>query len=273
VYLAQFTLLGAYFTYRSAYPIPTATDAAILTLLGYLDLGVAEVLERLKLNPFARPTLYVSLVVPMIPLATAAFTGRLDEINLFLMFTTATFYGVACYTRQWKALGYAAAVLLNAMLWLAWSRVGWRFADHPQFFLIPVGFSAILYAEVNRRELGRSSVNAIRGIGLTLVYASLALPVWQTQSFGTWLTLLVLSLAGIFAGIGLRVQTFLWIGLVGFVLDLVYQLGRMGAENALARWAIMLALGIAIILFVALNEKKRIVLTLRQYYEQARLWE
>ena len=67
--------------------------------------------------------------------------------------------------------------------------------------------------------------------------------------------------------------TFLWLGLVGFVLDLVYQLGRMGAEYALAKWGIMLGLGIGIILFVALNEKKRIVATMRHYYEQARLWE
>ena len=51
------------------------------------------------------------------------------------------------------------------------------------------------------------------------------------------MTLLLVSLAGIFAGIGLRVQVFLWLGLVGFVLDVVYQLGRMGLEHTLAKWA------------------------------------
>jgi hypothetical protein len=35
----------------------------------------------------------------------------------------------------------------------------------------------------------------------------------------------------------------------------------------------MLALGIMMVMFVALNEKKRIVTTMRLYYEQARLWE
>ena len=74
-------------------------------------------------------------------------------------------------------------------------------------------------------------------------------------------------------GIGLRVQTFLWIGLVGFVLDVTYQLGKFGMENTLAKWGIMLALGIAMVIFVALNEKKRIVMTLRLYYESARQWE
>lgn len=273
IYAAQATLLGAYFNYRYYFPVSVATDAAVLTLLGYLDLGLSEVMQRLRMNLYARPTLYVSLVLPLIPPAMAILDGRLDELSLFLLFTTAAFYGVACYTRQWKSLGYAAAVLLNALLWIAWSRVGWQLADHPQLYLIPVGLSAILFAEVNRREFGNDIVNAIRGIGLTLVYASLALPIWQFQSFGAWLMLLLLSLVGIFVGIGLRIQTFLWLGLVGFVLDVVYQVGRVSAENALARWGVMLSLGILLILFVALNEKKRIVATMRQFYDQARQWE
>ncbi len=35
----------------------------------------------------------------------------------------------------------------------------------------------------------------------------------------------------------------------------------------------MLTLGVALILFVTLNEKKRIVATMRDYYDQARNWE
>src|SRR5262249_25293949 len=133
VYAAQGALLAAYFNYRHAYPLSPATDAAVLTLFGYLDLGLSEVLDRLRLKRYARPTLLVSLVLPLIPIARAVALGRIDELNLLLLFTSATFYGVACYTRQWKTLGYAAAVLFNALLWLAWSRVGWRVADHPQF--------------------------------------------------------------------------------------------------------------------------------------------
>ena len=35
----------------------------------------------------------------------------------------------------------------------------------------------------------------------------------------------------------------------------------------------VLALGILLILFVALNEKKRILLTMREIYDQVRQWE
>ena len=87
------------------------------------------------------------------------------------------------------------------------------------------------------------------------------------------MTILGVSLLAVFAGIGLRSQAFLWLGLAGFVLDVGYQLGRIGMEHALAKWAIMLALGISLVLFVALNEKTRLVGTMRSYFKEARRWK
>jgi tetratricopeptide (TPR) repeat protein len=273
VYLAQVVMVGAYVDFRMAYPLPHTTDAIILTLLGYLDLGIAEVLERLQSKIYARPARYFSLILPVLPLCQLFWSGGLDEVHLFHLFAAATFYGVACAQFQWRSLGYAAAVIYNAALWVLWSRLGWRFADNPQFYLVPVGLSTILFAEVNRHDLGRSTVNTIRSVGLMLIYLSLAMPIWEFESLWAWLTLLLCSLAGVFLGIGLRLQTFLWLGLATFVLDVVYQMGRVSLDHALAKWAIMLALGLMLVLFVALNEKKRIVATMRVYYDQARLWE
>jgi hypothetical protein len=44
-------------------------------------------------------------------------------------------------------------------------------------------------------------------------------------------------------------------------------------DFVLARWGVMLSLGVVLILFVALNEKKRIVETMRKHYDEARSWE
>jgi hypothetical protein len=161
----------------------------------------------------------------------------------------------------------------NAFLWLLWGRFGWTVADHSQFFLIPVGLSTVLLAEFERPTLGRSAANSVRGLGLSLIYLSLAVPVWQFESLGAWVVLLLLSLAGIFAGIGVRVQVFLWMGLVVFVLDVVYQLGKVGMRHTLAKWSIMLTLGILLVFFVALNEKKRIVAKMRAFIDTARQWD
>jgi hypothetical protein len=273
VYLAQAMILAAYVNFRMCYRWPITADAAVLTLLGYIDLGLAEVLERGEQRIYARPARYSSLVLPVLPLLQLAWVGATKEVTLFHLLAAAIFYSVACGQMRWKWLGYAAGVFYNAALWVLWSIFGWQLSDHFQFFMVPVGFSTILFAEAHRGELGRRSVNSIRSAGLLIIYASLAVPIWQFASFGAWLTLLVASLVGIFLGIGLRLQTFLWLGLATFVLDVVYEMGRVSLDHAMAKWAIMLAMGLCLVLFVALNEKKRIVETMRIYYEQTRLWE
>jgi hypothetical protein len=273
VYVAQALMVGAYVQFRLAFPLSTSADAAVLTLLGYLDMGIADALERIdRAGYYTRPTRYTSLVLPLLPVLQLFASPRLDDVSLFYLAAAATFYATACGRLRWKTLGYAAAVFANAGLWLVWSRLGWRLAEHPQFYLVPVGLSAILFAEVNR-ELGRAAVNTVRTAGLIIVYVSLALPIWRFESFGAWLTLLLASLLGVFVGIGLRLQTFLWLGLTTFVLDVVYEMGRVSIDHAMAKWAIMLGLGISLVLFVALNEKKGILGRMLDYYAHARTWE
>jgi len=273
VYLAQATMLGAYVLYRLAFPQPIATDAAILTGLGYLDLGIAEVLERFGRRTYVRPARYFSFLLPVLPLFQLIGIQGIDDVSLFYLLAAATFYGVAFGQLRWKPLSYAAGVFYNAALWVLWSQLRWTISDHFQFFLVPVGLSTILFAQVNRRDLSRQTVNTIRSAGLMIVYVALAVPIWQYESFGAWVVLLLGSLAGVFLGIGMRLQTFLWMGLATFVLDVIYEMGRVSLDFASAKWAIMLSLGISLVLFVALNEKKGIVAAMRGYYDQARLWE
>jgi tetratricopeptide (TPR) repeat protein len=273
VYLAQVLMVGAYVVFRLAFPLSNAADAAVLTLLAYLDMAISEALDHLDRDGYyTRPTRYASLVLPLLPLLQLLTAPRLDEVSLFYLAAAATFYATACGRLRWKTLGYAAAVFANAALWVLWSRVGWRLSEYPQLYLVPVGLSAILFAEVNR-ELGRPTVNAIRSVGLIVIYVSLAMPIWRFESFGAWLTLLLASLLGVFIGIGLRLQTFLWLGLTTFVLDVVYEMGRVSLDYAMAKWAIMLALGLSLVLFVALNEKKRILSQMLDYYAHVRTWE
>jgi hypothetical protein len=240
---------------------------------GYLELRISEVLERLRKGPYVRPTRYFSFVLPLLPLVELAGSRDLDDVSVFYLLAAATFYGVAFGHLRWKPLSYAAGLFYNAALWLLWSRLGWKLSDHFQFFLVPVGLSTILFAEVNRSDLERRTVNTIRSAGLMIVYVALAVPIWQYESFGAWVALLLGSLVGIFLGIGLRLQTFLWMGLATFVLDVIYEMARVSLDFALAKWAIMLSLGIALVLFVALNEKKGIVTAMRLLYDRARLWE
>jgi tetratricopeptide (TPR) repeat protein len=273
VYLAQALILAAYLDYRLTHAQPASVDAAFLMLLSFFEIALAEILDQLHATLYSRPARYFSLGLPVLMLIELTWRGQLDRITLFYVTAAAAYYSVACAQLRWKPLGYAAAVLYNAALWILWETMGWELSDHVQFFFVPVGFSTILFAEVNRRELGRDTVNTIRTAGLLIIYGSLAFPIWQEASFGAWLGLLIASLAGIFLGIGLRLQTFLWLGLVTCVLDVLYELGRVSLDHALLRWFIMLSAGIGLVLFVALNEKKQIVATMQAYWDIARQWE
>lgn len=273
IYLAQLGMLGAYGYGRLGVAASAEFDALAFVILGYLDFALADLLGRLNWGHVARPVLRASFVMPLVPLAMMLWRGLADDTALFVLLGTSAFYLVAGARLREKRWGYVAAVLFNVLLWVFWSRVGWRLSDHVPYYFVPIGLSLVLFAEAQRRELGRSSANTARLIGLSVIYAALFVPVWQFDSLGAWLAMLVISLVGVFVGIGLRAQVFLWLGLVCFVLSVVYQLGRVGMDHTLARWGIMLGLGVALVLFVALNEKRRALETLRKYYDQVRLWE
>ncbi len=271
-FAAQASVLLGFAAYRSGFAVPPMGDPAALLILAGVDLGVAEVAGRGR-RWFALPTLAAGLALPLISIGLAARDGVIGDGPLFVLFAAGTFYAATSGRLRRKGLGYAAAVLYNAALWVLWARVGWKLDDAPQFYAIPVGFSTILFAEANVRSLGRSRVDAIRGAGLALIYLALAVPIWRTASLTAWAAVLGVSMMGIFAGIGFRSRAFLWLGLAGFVLDVLFQLGRVGMEHALAKWAIMLVLGILLVLFVALNEKRQLLATIRKYVAVVRDWE
>ena len=272
-FASQAAILLGYAAFRSGFPLPRGGDSTAMLLLSGIDLGIAEIAGRGRRRLFALPAMATGLILPLVSVGLALWHGVIGEESLVVLFAAGTFYAATCARMRWKSAGYAAAVLYNAALWVLWSLFGWHLASDPQFFLVPVGFSTILFAEANRRELGRNGVNAVRGAGLSLIYLALAVPIWQTASFAAWAAILGVSLIGIFAGIALRSQAFLWLGLSGFVLDVVYQLGKIGMDHAAAKWAIMLGLGLTLFGFVALNEKKKLMATLRKYVEVVRAWE
>lgn len=272
-YFAQCCFAGAYFYYRAIHPLSAGADALVLVLFCFLEFGMSEFLEQLNLSLYVRPALYFSLIMGLVALVVSLGRGRLDDLSMTVIASTGTFYAFVSYRKGWKAAGYAAAVLYNGFLWVAWTRLGWKLADHPQYFLIPVGFSAILFAEVNRRDLGLKSTNFIRTLGSVVIYVSTAVPMWQFESLGSWAALLVLSLLGIMAGYIMRLQSFFWLGLTCFVFDVVFQLFELGSRTGLAKAGILVGGGILTVLFLALNEKMQVAARMRAYYDEVRQWE
>ncbi len=76
------------------FPVSITTDAAVFTLLGYLDLGLSEVMQQFKMNIcMLDPACMCRSMLPLLPPALAiTLNNRLDGLDLFLLFTTAAFY-------------------------------------------------------------------------------------------------------------------------------------------------------------------------------------
>jgi len=273
LYAALASLVGSYVYYRVFVSLSVYLDVTLLAVFCCLLFGFSEYFETRARPLYARSALNFSLFLGSIAPLYALARRELDDPSLSLVSFSALFFSAVSYRRHWKNSGYLAGVLYNVVLWMWWIRTGWRIADHPQFYLVPVGFSAILFAEVNRGQLGVQNLNTIRSAGSLVVALSTAVPIWQFQSFGSWLFLLLGSLAGVFAGIALRVQTFVWMGLFFFLGDVGYQLFEVGREYQLAKWAIMVGLGIMLLVFVALNERKQIGATLLAKFQEVREWE
>ena len=259
VYLSQAALVGAYVLYRLAHPLDLSSDSAILTLFAFIDLGIAEVLDRLRLPIYARPTRYASLVLPVLPLVHIVGTRGMGDLTVFhLVSPRGPFTPWLAGRSRWKTLGTPPGYFTTPRSGCC----GDRWAGSSP--IIPSSTSCRsacrrFCSRKRTRELGRETVNTVRTAGLIVTYLAMAAPIWQDRSFGDWVALLLGSLVGLFFGIGLRVQTFVWLGLVTFLLDVLYELGRVSLDHALAKWAIMLSLGILLVFFVALNEKKQIV--------------
>ncbi len=96
VYLAQVMILGAYVDFRLAHTQPLSFDAAVLTVLSYFELGLAEILERRNARLFSRPARYSSLILPVVMLIAITWRAQVDEVTLFYVMTAAAFYSVAC---------------------------------------------------------------------------------------------------------------------------------------------------------------------------------
>ena len=272
-YLTQISAFLGFVVYRLDFPNPALGDVTVLLLFAAIELGISEVLDRFHQSLFAKPALYASTILPLIAIAISSLDGFTSDRMLFISCATASFYAILCGRTGLRIFGSASAVLYNAFLWIYWYRSGWELAESPQFYLIPVGITSILFSQAYRRELGNQSTNTIRGLGLSLIYVSLGAPILQDGSLVAWAVLLIASLTSIFLGIGLKSQVFLWLGLAGFILDISYQLGRYSLDNSIARWAIMLVIGIALLLFVAISEKKAWLSRIRTYIGKVRDWE
>ena len=226
VYAAQAVcVIAAVHLYLS---MPWLLQTGILKYWPYLAIAVSlvctvvsDLLKRRGLEVLSEPIFRTAAMIPVF--VAIAYWSIRSEANAALTFLLAglIYLGIAVrFKAVWS--GLMSMVLGNLSLWLFYSQQSVEFTDHPQLWLIPPAFCVLLGTWMERGRLPQKQLTAIRYACVFVIYLSSTSEILIngiSQQIWPPMVLAVLSIAGMAAGIMLRVRSFLFVG-VSFCLCL-----------------------------------------------------
>ncbi|MGK7894640.1 MAG: hypothetical protein AB4372_13700, partial [Xenococcus sp. (in: cyanobacteria)] len=189
-----------------------------------------------------------------------------ENISYFSLLIAALFYFYIAYRQKnlrWSYLG---------LIFIDWgiARFTWQYDLRPIWFASILGLSIIYIAQFDayflehRRE---QHYFRLAGSGLICLVALF----YQD----TGIVPGVFSAIAIFAGLGLRIRAFLFVGTITFILTIIYQLVILVFTYSFLKWIIGLIAGIVLISIAANFESKRDRLTnqWQSYLDRLRDWQ
>ncbi|NQT40299.1 MAG: hypothetical protein HQ581_22590, partial [Planctomycetes bacterium] len=236
----------------------------ILMGVAFVGTGLSEWFHRRGLPVLAEPLERTAMLLPLVPGIAFFF---IDKAHLgshpVMLFLIGLFYGLMWVTRRRFAYALLSGAVTQLGVWVLLNRQeGFGFFDHPQLWLIPLALAALVAEHLNRDRLEAAQVTAIRYLALGTIYLSSTFDMFLAGiGESVWLPLVLvgLSVTGVLAGILLRIQSFLYLG----VLFLVFVLGTLVWHAAFAeghKWLLYvcgIAIGVAVITLFAFFEKRR----------------
>ncbi|MEX2559927.1 MAG: hypothetical protein WD403_08430, partial [Pirellulales bacterium] len=231
-------------------------------LLGFLGVGLSELFRRQKRIVLAEPLERTGAFLPLLPVVGFWFVDNQVHFSL-LMLAVGALYAALAVTRRSFAFGVLAAVAANGGLWYFLHHTGsLGLLAHPQLWFIPPALCLLAAAYLNREQLTDAQMTSIRYFSSTVIYVSSTADIFLNGvAEAPWLPLVLaaLSIAGIFAGIMLRVRGFLFLGTSFLMLSLLTIIWYAAVDlEQTWLWSVTgIVAGILIIALFAVFEKKR----------------
>lgn len=262
--------------------------AFVLMFWSFVGVGLGEWFRRRNLPMLAEPFHRTGMFLPLVPLA--AFLARsltdlrnLDEtipglspllryldrlpsafqLHALLWFLLGGLYTFVAVVRRASAFALLAALAANFGLWVIYANhENLLFLLHPQIWLIPLGLIILAAEHLNRSRLDPVQSQALRYAGLMVIYLSSTADMFITglaHSVLLPIILALLSIAGVLAGILLRVRAFLYQGVMFLFLVVFAQIWHAAVDRAQTWvwWASGVLLGVLILALFGLFEKRR----------------
>jgi hypothetical protein len=240
--------------------------------VAFVGAGLSEFFDRLGLRVLAEPLRRTGLFLPMLPVL--AFWMRPAGSYGGLWFGVGLFYALLSVLWRSLALLLLAALAGNIGLWAVLHENQVAFLRHPQLWLVPFALTGLIASHLNRDRLSRGQLASVRYAALSVIYVASTAETFLAglgEDVVRPLVLIALSLAGVFAGMLMRVRAFLFLG-AGFVALGVFALVWYAALQRAWVWYVAgIVLGIAIIVLFAIFEKRRDQLA--HLLDRLREWE
>ncbi len=250
---------------------PKLFELGLLDYWPYLVMGIsfasvafAEFCFRKGWQVIAEPMQRTGGFLPLLPALTAWTFSSSSSYPLVLFFAGLIYVFMSVSRRSFVA-GIAAAVMGNGALWALFREQGLQLTTQPQLWMIPPALSVLGASYINRDRLSDKTMTAIRYICVMIIYLSstgemfMKLMPEDAHDWGRPLILTSLSVAGIFAGIMLRVRAFLYLGSSFLLLSIVAMVWN--AQRIVGHtwpwWAFGISLGLVILIIFGLFEKHR----------------
>lgn len=248
----------------------------IVVGISFFGVGAAEIFERAGWRVLAEPFRRTGAFLPLLPvIGIWIFAAEHTNYSL-LLFVVGLLYALLAMHRKSMASALAAAVAGNAALWALLSDQQFSILANPQIWAIPPALSVVVAAHLNRQRLGEESLTSVRYAAMLVIYASSTAEIFiHSAETSLWppMILAALSVCGVFAGIGLQIRAFLYLGssfLALSILSMVWNAARNIGH--IWPWFVFgIGLGLAILILFGIFEKKRKEIGL--LIERMRQWE
>lgn len=251
----------------------------VVMALAFGGVGISEWMQRLKQRVLAEPLQMTSMFLPLIPAIgwwIEALRGEPTTDYALVMFVVGLLYVIVSALRQSTTSAIFAGVAGNIALWSLMHDSGFNFTQHPQFWLIPPAVCVLAAAQVQQRRLSAEQLAAARYLCMLVIYLSSTSEIFITgigDSLWQPMALATLAVLGVIAGIVLQVRAFLYLGTSFVFLAVVTMVwhAAQSLHHVWPWWAFGICLGLAILVFFGLFEKKKVEIT--AFVDRLRQWE
>lgn len=211
------------------------------------------------------PWTVAAIAIPLIAAAESPMGN--SPLSLLII---AGYYVFFAILNQQIRFTYLSALLIDWVLY----RWFWQLQlNDPLWYVTPLAVSLLYMAQVDPNlkqpeEKPMRHFLRLLGSGAICVVA-----LWSNQWSG--LVPGIISLLVIFAGLGLRIRAYLYVGTATFLINAFYQLGILIFDYPFSKWVVGLLVGIAFIWIAANFETRREQITalLRNWITELHNWE